>query len=309
MQQGSHIFLSYAKEDAEQVRRLHSKLVKSGLRVWLDEHDLLPGQDWEAIIHDAIQRSGAFVVLLSASAITKTGFVQKEIRVALDMAEHMPEGRAFVVPVRLEKCSVPSRLSRWQWLDLYERGGYGRLLRALRQFAPSAVQPPRSAEPPLFEDGAEQRLYEICRASGRLLHGQLGTNKFAFGQGHFMIVRKNFPKALRRLAVDLVGSKELTQSAVAAVLPPVAAVRATHTVASGIVMSTPRGLVQISGGDNQCYLDLNYWTLVALGVSRPTVYLRGYLDPVYFVEHESIQAVVMPRAEHFDDERPFATMT
>src|SRR5689334_19670877 len=108
------IFLSYAKEDIDTVRRLKRRLVKDGFRVWMDEHDLLPGQDWDMSIRDAITNSGLVLVLLSRSAVSKTGYIQKEIRVALDLAEMRPAGQLFVVPVRLDDCHVPERLARWQ---------------------------------------------------------------------------------------------------------------------------------------------------------------------------------------------------
>src|SRR6185369_8331594 len=87
---GSHVFLSYAKEDADQVRRLHFRLRQDGIRPWLDEHDLLPGQEWDAAIRHAIRASTAFVVCLSTRAVSKTGYIQREIREALDVTDALP---------------------------------------------------------------------------------------------------------------------------------------------------------------------------------------------------------------------------
>jgi formylglycine-generating enzyme required for sulfatase activity len=50
----------------------------------------------------------------------------------LDVADEQPEGAIFLIPARLEQCEVPDRLSRWQWVNLYEAKGYERLMRALR---------------------------------------------------------------------------------------------------------------------------------------------------------------------------------
>ena len=69
---------------------------------------------------------------LSKASVTKTGFVQKELKTALDAADRQPEGIAFLIPVRLEECEVPQRLSRWQWVDLFKEGGYERLVRGLK---------------------------------------------------------------------------------------------------------------------------------------------------------------------------------
>ena len=59
--------------------------------------------------------------------------MQKEIRIVLDEADEQPDAAIFLIPVRLEECDVPERLRRWHWVDLYRRGGYNRVLAALRE--------------------------------------------------------------------------------------------------------------------------------------------------------------------------------
>jgi formylglycine-generating enzyme required for sulfatase activity len=75
------------------------------------------------------------IVCLSRTSINKTGFVNKEIRFALDAADEQPEGKVFIIPTRLEDCPVPERLSKWQWVNLYAPNGYEKLLRGLRKCA------------------------------------------------------------------------------------------------------------------------------------------------------------------------------
>jgi hypothetical protein len=45
----------------------------------------------------------------------------------LDVADEMPPGEVFIIPVRLEECDIPERLRHWQWVDLYRPGAYDRL--------------------------------------------------------------------------------------------------------------------------------------------------------------------------------------
>ena len=63
------------------------------------------------------------LVCLSRTAITKEGFVQREIRLALEVAEEKPEGTIYIIPARLENCEVPERLAEWQWVNLFEDQG------------------------------------------------------------------------------------------------------------------------------------------------------------------------------------------
>jgi serine/threonine-protein kinase len=98
----------------------------------MDEERLLPGHDWELEIAHALGASDVVIVCLSAASVGKIGYVQKELRRILDLAEHQPERRLFVIPLRLEPCELPLRLSHLQHADLFAEGGYERLLSALQ---------------------------------------------------------------------------------------------------------------------------------------------------------------------------------
>lgn len=125
------VFLCHSSDDKAAVRTLYRDLSKDGFDAWLDEEVLLPGQDWKHEIIQAVNETHFVIVCLSRSSVTKEGYVQKEIRLALDAADEKPEGTIFLIPVRLESCDVPARLRKWQRVDLFESSGYERLIRAL----------------------------------------------------------------------------------------------------------------------------------------------------------------------------------
>jgi hypothetical protein len=126
------VFLCHASGDKPAVRVLYQRLQAEGFKPWLDEENLLPGQEWEREISAAVRASTVVLVCLTRASVTKEGFVQKEIKHALDVADEKPEGTIFIIPVLLESCEVPTRLKRWHWVNLFEESGYGRLLAALR---------------------------------------------------------------------------------------------------------------------------------------------------------------------------------
>ncbi len=129
------VFLCHASEDKDAARNLYHRLRKHGFDPWLDEEKLLPGQNWRVEIRKAVRSADAVIVCLSPNSTTKEGYVQKEIRFALDAADEKPEGMIYLIPARLEDCAVPERLSDWQWVDLHREGGFERLLRSLRRRA------------------------------------------------------------------------------------------------------------------------------------------------------------------------------
>src|SRR5437660_8207986 len=45
----------------------------------------------------------------------------------------MPPGQIFIIPVRLEPCVVPERLSKWQWIDIFQRQALKKIVETLKQ--------------------------------------------------------------------------------------------------------------------------------------------------------------------------------
>jgi hypothetical protein len=126
------IFLCHCSGDKPAVRDFYQRLCADGYNPWLDEECLLPGQNWQREIPAVIRDSDIIIVCLSRQSLTKRGYVNKEIKYALDVADEQPEGTIFLIPVKLEECAIPAGLSQWHWVNLFEGNGYRNLLRALR---------------------------------------------------------------------------------------------------------------------------------------------------------------------------------
>lgn len=126
------IFISYARSDYDKALELYTFLKNRGFSPWLDKKDLLPGQEWKAEIKQAIRESVVFIACLSNSSVNKQGFVQVELKDGLDVAEEMPEGVIYIIPVRLDECDVPSRLEKYQWMDYFEPDELEKLIRAIQ---------------------------------------------------------------------------------------------------------------------------------------------------------------------------------
>lgn len=126
------VFLCHSSADKEHVRALYQRLVSDGFVPWLDEEDLVPGASWELATKNALRDSDFVIVCLSRASTTTAGYVHKEIKQALDIADARPDGTIFVIPARIEQCDVPHRLHHLHWVDLFAEGGYSRLITALR---------------------------------------------------------------------------------------------------------------------------------------------------------------------------------
>lgn len=126
------VFLSYASQDEVSVREVYNALkLQTWIDPWLDKEKLLAGQDWEFEIRKTVRESDVVVVCLSKQ-FNRSGFRQKEVRLALDTAMEKPDGEIFIIPARLEDCDTPESLRKWHRVDLFEENGYENLIRALR---------------------------------------------------------------------------------------------------------------------------------------------------------------------------------
>lgn len=120
------VFICHAHEDKEVAEKIYRDLKQAGIEPWIDKHDLLIGQNWKLAIKQAIQESSYFIALLSSHSVTKHGFVNKELKIALDLLEEKPQTEIFILPILLEDCEPnDERLKDLQWGDFsnsYEEG-------------------------------------------------------------------------------------------------------------------------------------------------------------------------------------------
>ena len=121
------VFLCHAKEDDGKVRNLYYRLRELGLDPWYDKEKLVVGDRWEQEIVEAIRNTDFFAICLSSRSVAKTGFIQREIRLAVKEYQHRPQQMAYLLPLRLEPCELPrlkldeqTDLSDLHWIDLFE---------------------------------------------------------------------------------------------------------------------------------------------------------------------------------------------
>jgi hypothetical protein len=151
------VFLSYAREDVEHIRKVATAFEDAGIDAWLEERRLEGGDTWDAVIQENIRRCSLFVPFISRNTeAASEGYFRFEWQLALRRALRMAPTRPFIVPVSLDETTsaapnVPPELGQWQWVRLAESGGIEaltnlvrrtvRLLRAPQYVAPASSEP------------------------------------------------------------------------------------------------------------------------------------------------------------------------
>jgi len=63
------VFLSHNSQDKPVVRQLAQSLTDRGLRVWLDEQELVPGRPWQEALEAAILAARSAAVIVGPSGL------------------------------------------------------------------------------------------------------------------------------------------------------------------------------------------------------------------------------------------------
>ena len=138
-------FLSYSRADEAFALRFAKDLRERGVAMWVDQLDIRPSEHWDRAIERAVANCQGLVVILSPKSVASDN-VADEISFAID------NGKS-VLPVMIERCPLPLRLTRMQLVnavDDYERAlekCVGELRAGDRPSEPSPTVEPMRVEP------------------------------------------------------------------------------------------------------------------------------------------------------------------
>lgn len=114
-----HVFISYAHIDRERVLVLARRLRDESLGVFLDEWEIVPGDNVTAEIERAISRSDAGIVVFSTASVTRA-WVLEEYYALLSRAV---SGRGRLIPVVLDDVELPAFAGSRLAVDLRDPEG------------------------------------------------------------------------------------------------------------------------------------------------------------------------------------------
>jgi hypothetical protein len=156
-EQTQEYFLSYSRADEEIALRFADDLIAAGVCVWVDQYDIRASQHWDRAIEEAVRRCGGLLVILSPRSARSVN-VADEVAMAIDASK-------CVIPILIEKCAVPLRMTRLQLIDA--TSDYDHALRkCLDEIARSCLPSPASRTADASDGAARPSPVPAPRAAG-----------------------------------------------------------------------------------------------------------------------------------------------
>ena len=137
-------FLSYSRADEKVAMRFANDLRERGIAMWVDQLDIRPSEHWDRAIERAVHECRGLVVILSPRSVESDN-VADEISFAIDH-------KKSVLPVMIEKCRLPLRITRMQVIDA--TAGYERALeQCVEVLGGAGSSPARNSGAPVTRRG------------------------------------------------------------------------------------------------------------------------------------------------------------
>lgn len=111
------VFLAYPSEQKELAKNIAHDLKENGVKVWLDENELKPGDSISNKISNALKES-QWVIYIPPENGSPNRWIEKEIKLAKESEKNRQ--RSFIIPIKTLAGTIPDFLKDRMWVDFSE---------------------------------------------------------------------------------------------------------------------------------------------------------------------------------------------
>lgn len=297
------VFISYAKEDSAKALDFFNKLSGLGIQAWIDTSNLLTGQDWKLEITRAIRNCKYILILLSKSSTVKKGYCQKEIKEALDIADLIPDGEIYIMPIRLDDCEIPDRLKKYHCCNAFIDIELNKLLNYLRGRLgianfPLLKEQERDLKSLLSTDRiADLFLFEHFRESTRVLRSNTPSDALFISNGKCIDIRKRTPSFIKLFDEVFPNAEKKEARIFKSIIPGRNVYKDERNIIIRISCEPVKDSYRyqlVSKNGTSCMINGIYWKYISSKYQKSTLYLTQKDTPIVVEENEIIRFVFMP---------------
>ena len=118
------VFISYAREDLPELKRIKAGLEAAGITTWFDLERLESGDDYDLKVQRNIGRCSYFIPVISQNTERRLeAYFRREWSYALDRARNMADGALFILPATIDSTNpvealIPERFRALHFAQL-----------------------------------------------------------------------------------------------------------------------------------------------------------------------------------------------
>ena len=111
------IFISYTQQDKKNADLIADKLRRAGHEVWFDGWKIKAGDNLIEKINQGVKEADAFIVIISKNSLSSKWALHEYSALAFG---ELSNQTSRIIPVLVDKSTVPQYLARYQYVDLSE---------------------------------------------------------------------------------------------------------------------------------------------------------------------------------------------
>ncbi|NAS14319.1 toll/interleukin-1 receptor domain-containing protein [Poritiphilus flavus] len=128
------VFICHASEDKKEAMDIYRSLKKGQLNPWIDKEGIRSGDNWNLVLERTIKDIDYFIVVQSKAMAGKVrGYVNKEINLALRLADEVRAGFNYLFPVLIDDSEPLEELRKYQTRDLTDISNIKGLIKDIRR--------------------------------------------------------------------------------------------------------------------------------------------------------------------------------
>ena len=177
------VFLSHSSKDIAVMREVAALLKKDGVRVWLDEDQINPGDSIPAKIEEGLEHSRVLVLCMSANAFG-SDWAQLEAG-TFRFRDPLNKERRFI-PLRLDDAPIKGSLGQFlhiNWRQADREQEYAKLLEACRPLAERLVARP------VIANHAAEKILKLASKTAIFAYAFSPDGKRALTSGEYPLIR------------------------------------------------------------------------------------------------------------------------
>lgn len=200
----NRIFFSYAREDLENAQKIYRLLTENHFAVWMDEKELLPGQDWKLAVEKSIKTCNIFIACISSKSVLENDNLQPELRLAYEILDTLPERNIFIITVRLDDCNVPSWLQKIHQFDFFEPESKEKLIKVISVYVNTlAVKTSNKILSRPENNNIEEHTHEFGQEVKKRIVNNIAVNQVLDTSTYIEKSPSDFGKALKKAIANI----------------------------------------------------------------------------------------------------------